>query len=129
MKPEEMQNLKPGDVIRHKGDSNGYIVTANYLSRVTAVRTTDVTNPAEWDLAPQPNKTAEQINWVSVSYRLPDDEITVLIFSPEFDEPCWPGYMAHGTWFQADGKPLGDDAVKYWAHMPGGPFSAPIIDD
>lgn len=45
----EMRCLCPGDIIRHKGDSGGYIVTANYGDRVTAVRTVDVTNPDEWD--------------------------------------------------------------------------------
>jgi hypothetical protein len=67
---EEMRKLKPGDAIRHKGDANGYIVTANYLSRVTAVRTADITNPAEWDLAPQPNKIEEKINWIPAGVRV-----------------------------------------------------------
>jgi hypothetical protein len=70
----------------------------------------------------------EQINWVPVSDRLPDDATTVLLFSPVFDEPCWTGYMEGDAWFQADGRPLGDTAVTHWAHMPGGPGSDPIPD-
>jgi len=49
MTPEDFKNLKPGDIIRNKSGSEGYIITAHYGSRATAVRTIDVTNPSEWD--------------------------------------------------------------------------------
>jgi hypothetical protein len=127
---EEMRKLKPGDAIRHKGDANGYIVTANYLSRVTAVRTADITNPAEWDLAPQPNKIEEKINWIPAGVKLPDAETTVLVIVSNENEPCWPAYISENDqWFYADGTPIVNDSPVYWAHMPGGPFSDPIIDD
>jgi hypothetical protein len=47
---DEMHQLQPGDIVRGNGSSQSYVVTANYGSRVTAVRTVDLTNPNEWDL-------------------------------------------------------------------------------
>lgn len=49
MTPGEFSGLKPGDLVRHKGSSKAAIVHANYGGRVTAARTFDLTNPAEWD--------------------------------------------------------------------------------
>jgi NMD protein affecting ribosome stability and mRNA decay len=49
MTPEQFAELRPGDLVRHKGSSSALIVHANYGARVTAVRTADLTNPAEWD--------------------------------------------------------------------------------
>ena len=46
--------LKVGDIIRHVGGSEAYVVTAHYGARVTAVRTVDVTNPNEWVLVWNP---------------------------------------------------------------------------
>ena len=48
MTQDEMKALKLGDVVRHKSSSDGYIVTANYGTRVMLVRTADMTNPEEW---------------------------------------------------------------------------------
>ncbi|MGZ5858710.1 MAG: DUF551 domain-containing protein [Burkholderiaceae bacterium] len=71
----------------------------------------------------------EEINWVSVGDRLPDAEITVLVFLQDANEPCWPGYICENdVWFYADGMPI-DEAPTYWAHMPGGPGSKPIDED
>lgn len=50
MTREEFQKLDAGDLIRHKSASTALVVTANYGSHVTAVRTQNVTNPDEWDL-------------------------------------------------------------------------------
>jgi len=58
MNAYELVNLTTGDIIKHKSADNtleswmknSYVVTANYGSRVTAVRTVDITNPGEWDL-------------------------------------------------------------------------------
>lgn len=47
---EQMQNLQPGDLVRHKDHWSSYIVHRNFKSRVTAVRTVDLTNPIEWEL-------------------------------------------------------------------------------
>lgn len=49
MTAEQLRALQPGDIIRHKHAAEAMVVTANYGSRVTAVRTVDVTNPIEWD--------------------------------------------------------------------------------
>ena len=43
-----ISDLKPGMIIRHKGSSEGYIVTANYGNYAFAVRTMHVSNPSEW---------------------------------------------------------------------------------
>jgi len=50
MNRKEFELLGPGDIVRHRSGSRGYIVTANYGERVTAVRTVDLTNPDEWDV-------------------------------------------------------------------------------
>lgn len=50
MKPEEMSNLREGDIIRSKSIGLAFVVTANNGDSVTAVRTVDVTNPGEWEL-------------------------------------------------------------------------------
>lgn len=49
MTPEQFKALKPGDLVRHKASPEAMIVHANYGDRVTAVRTSDLTNPNEWD--------------------------------------------------------------------------------
>lgn len=50
MTHEEFASLKVGDIVRGKSSGQGYVVAAHYGSRVTAVRTADLTNPSEWDL-------------------------------------------------------------------------------
>ena len=50
MTGEEFASLKVGDIVRGKSSHQAYVVTAHYGSRVTAVKTVDLTNPAEWDL-------------------------------------------------------------------------------
>jgi hypothetical protein len=63
---DEMRQLQPGDIVRGKGSSQSYVVTANYGSRVTAVRTVDLTNPSEWDL----------VTPLDIRSRWPDDRNT-----------------------------------------------------
>ncbi|WKJ88786.1 hypothetical protein QZJ86_12210 [Methylomonas montana] len=65
--------------------------------------------------------TTEKITWYPVSDRLPDDEMTVLLWHPEMDEPVWLGYHLDGGWFAADSFPLPDGTVLYWAEMLAGP--------
>lgn len=48
MTKDEMAELQPGDLVRHESGDGSFVVTANYRNRVTAVRTADLTNPAEW---------------------------------------------------------------------------------
>ncbi len=48
MKKEQFDNLKRGDIIRHKGDPESYVIEATHNRGYVAVRTIDVTNPSEW---------------------------------------------------------------------------------
>lgn len=47
---ENINDLKIGEIIRSRSKELTYIVTANYGTRVTAVRTADVTNAIEWEV-------------------------------------------------------------------------------
>lgn len=49
MKEEDFKRLSAGDLVRSVMEVE-YVVVANYGTRVTAVRTADLTNPAEWTL-------------------------------------------------------------------------------
>lgn len=51
MMPDKFWKLQPGDIVRHAESGESYMVTSNYGERVTAVRTVDLTNPHEWQLA------------------------------------------------------------------------------
>jgi hypothetical protein len=57
MTNDEMKNLQPGDIVRSKSGSLGYIVTTNYGTHITAVRIVDITNPTEWSII---QKSAQQ---------------------------------------------------------------------
>lgn len=50
MTQEQMKQLQPGDIVKHAGSMERFMVTANYGVRATAVRTVDITNPDEWEL-------------------------------------------------------------------------------
>ena len=50
MTPLQFRNLKDGDIIRRRGESDRWIVDCNFGKRVIAVATRDVSNPIEWDL-------------------------------------------------------------------------------
>jgi hypothetical protein len=50
MTQKQFNSLNRGDIVMPRGDSNTYIVTANYGDRVTAVNSVDITNPNEWKL-------------------------------------------------------------------------------
>jgi hypothetical protein len=53
----KLDQLQPGDCVRHKNGRVVYFVTANYGQRVTAVSTADLTNPNEWEvLRPDPQE-------------------------------------------------------------------------
>jgi len=52
MNNEDFSALQPGDMVKHaSSDSDTYMVTGNYGGRVTAVRTVDLTNSIEWNIA------------------------------------------------------------------------------
>lgn len=56
----ELKHLTRGTVIHSDITNETYIVTGNYGSHVTAVKTVDVTNPSEWSLT-QHDETAEEL--------------------------------------------------------------------
>lgn len=66
MNKDEWNNLKRGDIIRHKSGSASFIVSQNIESQVTAVRVRNLHNPDEWILfeglevvLPDPNSLRE----------------------------------------------------------------------
>ena len=66
----------------------------------------------------------ETINWIATINDLPDEGVTVLLFTEGEGEPVWPGYFdeatAHGyLWRTADGSEI--EGVTHWAEMPAGP--------
>lgn len=50
MTTTEMNQLRPGDIVKHCHSHNRYVVTGNYGGRVTAVCSVDITNPTEWEV-------------------------------------------------------------------------------
>jgi hypothetical protein len=50
MTQDQLKALRPGDIVQGKASMEIFVVTANYGDRVTAVKTVDITNPAEWNL-------------------------------------------------------------------------------
>ena len=65
----------------------------------------------------------EQINWIPVTERLPDEDETVLIYAPTSIEPVWLGFMSGASerWYDVDGYNLTPRTVTHWAEMPKGP--------
>jgi hypothetical protein len=86
------KNLKPGDVVRSGLNGVRYIVHANYGDRVTVVKTVDITESSEWELAysPQlenPEKSPDILDsknkWLVIRVTL-DSETVVLADSGNF---------------------------------------------
>lgn len=50
MTPEEFSKLQPGDIVRHRLSSDGYIVHTHLGRSVDVVRIMHLTNPSEWQL-------------------------------------------------------------------------------
>ena len=65
--------------------------------------------------------TPETIHWVPVGDRLPDDDTTVLLYLPTYDEPVWFGWCSDSRWYLVDGSEAQRGAVDSWAEMPAGP--------
>jgi Protein of unknown function (DUF551) len=65
---------------------------------------------------------SESIEWIAVKDRLPDDDTTVLVCSPNSHEPVWLGWYDGCFWFGVDATEYEDDTpVVAWAPMPKGP--------
>lgn len=63
----------------------------------------------------------ETIKWIPVSERMPDADETVLIEAPGCNDPVGVGWWDGAEWRSADGWPLHETPVVYWAEMPRGP--------
>jgi hypothetical protein len=50
MNKGQFTTLRTGDIVRHQLGADAYVVTDNFGDRVTATRSVDITNPAEWIL-------------------------------------------------------------------------------
>jgi hypothetical protein len=47
----QFDKILPGTLVRHKSNpSDVYVVTQHFGTRITAVRTVDMTNPIEWEI-------------------------------------------------------------------------------
>ncbi|WP_194720784.1 DUF551 domain-containing protein [Noviherbaspirillum malthae] len=67
---------------------------------------------------PTCGSSANTLTWTMVSERMPDSDMTVMLFDPTSDEPVWPGYHDGEAWKFADGMPANP---THWAEMPEGP--------
>lgn len=64
----------------------------------------------------------ETIQWIDTLEEMPDDDLTVLIWSESSDQGVWIGYRDADDWRFADGaKCL--ELVTHWAALPDGPGS------
>lgn len=62
----------------------------------------------------------ETILWQSAE-RLPDSDLSVLVYAPACDEPVWIGFYDGDGWVSADGAMYRKGHVKAWANLPAGP--------
>lgn len=69
------------------------------------------------------NTMHETITWHDATRELPDDDITVLVQSPDSSEPVWPGFHDELGWHHVDnGAQVETITVTAWAEMPTGPI-------
>lgn len=68
------------------------------------------------------NVTVTEVHWVSVKDSLPDDETTVMLYSPGADQDVFIGWRAEGQWYDGyeGGIPV-RAIVSHWAQLPEGP--------
>jgi hypothetical protein len=57
------------------------------------------------------------MSWISVTERLPDDDITVLLVIEGSDE-LWFGYHDAGQWRYQNGHQISYAAITHWMHLP-----------
>lgn len=71
-------------------------------------------------------------DWISVTDRLPDDDLTVLAFAAGDSEPIWLAYVEpddndEPTWFTAEGATAAAEGepgwgpVTHWMDLPDAP--------
>lgn len=54
-------------------------------------------------------------DWISVTDRLPDDCMTVMVYAPDCNEPVWLGYHENNKWYSPDHIRL---RVTHWMELP-----------
>ena len=59
-------------------------------------------------------------DWISVNDYLPDEDITVMTYLPDSNEPVWPGYIECGVWLDIDGI-WTQNKVTHWQPFPDPP--------
>lgn len=57
------------------------------------------------------------MHWINVNDRLPDDDLIVLVYSPEH-EPIWLAWVDSDGWHLIDGGPCNP---SHWMPLPEGP--------
>jgi len=64
------------------------------------------------------------VEWVAVTDRMPDSDLTVLICCRDGGEPVWMGWWDDdlGQWLAVSGEPVGE--VTHWADLPAAPEDA-----
>lgn len=72
--------------------------------------------------APEPNFDTETITWIPSS-KLPDSDTTVLINTPDADDPVWLGYYDDESqeWRHIEGHRFQRGEIAFWADLPAGP--------
>lgn len=67
---------------------------------------------------------SEKIVWVPTRTKMPDADMTVLVFVPQTaadtEDQVMEGFYGGEQWFGSDGWPLGE-SVTWWADKPVGP--------
>lgn len=58
--------------------------------------------------------------WIPIAEALPDDDLTVIVATPDSDEPVWIGYHDGEGWHFADSMPA---HVTHWRQLPEPPAS------
>lgn len=62
----------------------------------------------------------ELVRWISCTDEcLPDSDTTVLIRTPDNEDPVWFGYLDRDKWMTVEGFRAG--RVTHWAEFPSGP--------
>ena len=76
--------------------------------------------------APHFQSTSAHNGWIACADRLPDDDLTVLVFLPGASEPVWLGFYSNEYWYHFDSDLLESEkmAVTHWMPLPQGPFDS-----
>ena len=59
--------------------------------------------------------------WIPCEEGLPDSDTNVMTFSPDSNEPVWPGYHDGEIWWDITGLALPARGVTHWMPFPEPP--------